>query len=159
MEIQFQLVRGFNWVSKVIGYFGGAWYSHVDIVTPGGRLRGARHDRILGVAPGVHDRPRNYEKWATCTRYTIDVTPEQYSSFWQFADAQLGKPYDLTGLLKSFVFSREWREDDSWWCSEYAAACLEYAGIIEVLPPKIRAVTPGDCAFLLSGLKAKRKDL
>jgi hypothetical protein len=43
-----------------------------------------------------------------------------------FAMAQVGKPYDNTAI-EAFVFGRDWRQDDAWFCSELAAACLEQA--------------------------------
>jgi uncharacterized protein YycO len=34
--------------------------------------------------------------------------------------AQLGKPYDWTGIL-GFLFWRDWQDDAAWWCSEAGA--------------------------------------
>ena len=41
--------------------------------------------------------------------------------------AQLGKPYDWTGIL-GFLFWRDWQDDDAWWCSEAAAAWMLQGG-------------------------------
>jgi uncharacterized protein YycO len=156
--ITFQLVRGLAWTSSVIGYFGAGYYSHIDTLTNHGMLRGARADEILGRAAGVEDRPMRYEKWKKCTQYSISVTNGQYDRFWNFSDKQVGKPYDKHGLVSSFVFGRQWREDDSWWCSELVASCLEHAGIVRI-PPEVRSVTPGDCAFLFAGMMAHRREI
>lgn len=42
--------------------------------------------------------------------------------------AQIGKPYDLTGVL-SLPFQRDWQEDDAWWCSEIYPFARAQAGV------------------------------
>ena len=158
MEITFQLVRGLHWSSKIIGWFGSGYYSHIDVVTPHNYLRGARSDWIKGIPPGCRDRPQHYETWAAATRFTIDVTADQYKQYWAFSDDQLGKPYDKRGLVADFLLGRQWRDTDSWWCSEWAAANLEHAGIIEI-PPHVTSVEPGDCAFIFAGLQSRREEM
>jgi hypothetical protein len=74
-------------------------------------------------------------------------------------DQQVGKPYDKRGLIDTFVIGREWRDDGSWWCSELVAAALEKAAFIPTLPLQIKAVSPGDVAFILAGLGAKVLEL
>ena len=157
-ELTFQLVRGRSWTSKIIGYFGAGYYSHIDVLTPTGLLRGSRSDEIMGIPPGYMDRPQNYEKWERQTRYILNIDAIQYEKYWQFSDKQLGKPYDRRGLLNTFVFGRDWREDDSWWCSEEVARNGEYAGLWEI-PPEVNNVDPGDCAFLFAGKGAWRVEL
>lgn len=157
-DLTFQLVRGLSWTSRVIGYFGAGYYSHIDVLTPRGHLRGSRSDWIKGIKPGYQDRPQRYEKWAKCTRYTIKVTPEQYAAYWAFSDKQLGKPYDSRGLIDAFIFGRDYRDDGSWFCSEEAAMNLEAAGII-IVPPEVKSVDPGDCAFIFAGLRAHRQEM
>ena len=39
---------------------------------------------------------------------------------WEFAESQVGKPYDLSGLW-NFLASRDWTTDDKWFCSELVA--------------------------------------
>lgn len=157
-QITFQLVRGAGISSRLIGWFGAGYYSHIDTETPAGLLRGARSDVIEGIAPGVRDRPQAYEKWLRQTRFTITVTDNQYERFWQFSDAQVGKPYDSRGLLDTFLFGRDWREDGQWWCSELVAACLEAGVIIEIAPEK-KSVEPGDCVDIFEGLQAVRVEV
>lgn len=145
--LTWQLVRGLSWTSRVIGFFGAGYYSHIDVLTPAGYLRGARSDWLCNIAPGYRDRPQNYEKWARCTRYTIEVDDAQYARYWTFSNLQLGKPYDSRGLVDTFVFGRQWRDDNAWWCSEEVAANGEYANLWKI-PEEVKSVEPGDCAFL-----------
>jgi hypothetical protein len=153
-----QLVRGRSLLSRGIGYWGRGFYSHIDVVTPLGLLRGARSDEILGIESGVRDRPQNYETWARCTRYTIDLTDAQWEVYWEFSDKQVGKPYDTDGVIRAFVFGRDWRDDSNWWCSELWARNLEVPRVIQIAP-EINAITPGDCGYILAGLKAVRKEM
>lgn len=162
-SIAFQLVRGLSWTSRAIGYFGAGYYSHIDAVTPQGYLRGARADVITPrggrpIPAGFQDRPQHYERWARATRYTITVSEKQYRRYWDFSDAQLGKPYDKHGLFDTFILGRDWRDDGQWWCSEEVARNLEVALIID-LPAELHSVNPGDCAFIFAGLKAFRQEM
>lgn len=43
-------------------------------------------------------------------------------------NTQLGKPYDFTAIF-GILIDRNWREDDSWFCSELVAWACEKAGI------------------------------
>jgi hypothetical protein len=148
-----QLVRGKGILSAGIGWFGAGYYSHIDVITPAGLLRGARSDSVGGRMPGVWDRPQAYEKWTRCTRFTFDVTPIQYQLFWDFSSRQLKKPYDTHGLIDTFIFGRRWRDDDAWWCSELFAMCGEVAKRWK-FPDEKKSITPGDCVDLLTGLGA-----
>lgn len=42
------------------------------------------------------------------------------SNAWEIACAQIGKPYDLSGLW-FFLTRRDWQRDDKWFCSELVA--------------------------------------
>jgi hypothetical protein len=165
LPITWQLVRGIahwnhigSWTSPIIGWFGDGFYSHCDVLTPGGFLRGARSDVIRSIPAGVEDRPHFYETWARCTRFTINVTMDQYDRFWAYSDDQLHKPYDSHGLIETFVLGRQWRDDDAWWCSEMQAMNGEVADLWEI-PQETLAVTPGDFVFLLAGAGAQREEI
>jgi len=47
-----------------------------------------------------------------------------------FAESQIGKPYDWAGAFGMFVnpMSRAWQKDDAWSCSEWVAAMLHAGG-------------------------------
>jgi hypothetical protein len=156
--ITWQTVRGKGISSRAIGWFGGGFYSHIDVITPIYALRGARSDKILGIPPGYRDRPQNYEKWAACTRWTVEVTDEQYAAYWMYSQLQLGKPYDSRGLVETFVFGRDWREDNSWWCSEEVAMNGEQAKLWTI-SKEMDSVEPGDCCFLFMGMNAVRQEM
>jgi len=152
--VRYQFVRGKGFTSRAIGYFGGDYYSHVDIILPNGRLFGARSDRVGGRPPGVWDRPPNYEQWAARCIIQLGCTTDQYSKFYATAVAQTGKPYDHLAIV-AFALNRNWRESDSWICSELGAYCLEQAGICHKLVLPANKVTPGALALVCSALSAE----
>ena len=157
-DLAWSLVQGKGLLSRGIGWFGAGWYSHIDVVTPQGMLRGARSDVWGDVPAGYEDRPWAYGRatWATWTIFTIAVSDDEYELYWRFSDAQLHKPYDTRGLINTFVFGRQWRDEDAWWCSEEVAANGE-AAHLWTIDPEIKNVEPGDCAFLFAGRRARRQ--
>ena len=54
---------------------------------------------------------------------------------------QLGKPYDWSAIW-SWFGSRDWQEEDSWFCSELVARAAE-AGNRRVVYAETARVTPG----------------
>jgi hypothetical protein len=108
-------------------YDHGAW-SHVDVLMPDGTRLGARDDVRAGVPAGVQIRPAGYAGFSRELAVPIAATHAQQAEFYDFLSAQLGKPYDETGLVSNFILGRDWREPDSWWCSELAGAALEPDG-------------------------------
>lgn len=127
-SLQFQLVAGAGISSRAIGYFGGGFYSHVDIVWPDGRLFGARSDVIkvngLTYPAGAQFRPQNYEVWRARTRIDIPCTFMQRNRALEWALHQEGKPYDKRAIL-GFASGRDWRTEGEWFCSEMASRYIE----------------------------------
>lgn len=168
--ITWQLVRGMviwwkpsTWTSWIIGFFGAGFYSHIDVVTPKGMLRGARSDVIRGIEPGYLDRPQNYEKWARCTRYTIEVPIDTWKRYWEYSDNKVGAPYDERALIFAFAFGFKHKvhdKRDKWvgWCSQEVAINGAHAGLWKI-PSEVSNVTPGDCAFLFCGKNAVRTEM
>ncbi len=154
--MQWQLVEGRGISSKAIAWFGGGAYSHIDVITPDHKLRGARSDWWGSIPPGYQDRPMGYLDGTLTKRttFTLAVSPTMEENYWRFSNAQMGKPYDSRGIW-GFVFGkRDWRAVDSWFCSEEVAANLEIAGICPNLFEGANRVDPGDCAFILCALDA-----
>lgn len=150
MAITLQFVCGTEISSRMIAWFGAGQFSHVDAVLHGGHLIGARSDTIGGQLPGVRIRPPGYDKWIRRVVMDVPATPEQTKKFYDFMLAQQGKPYDHMAIL-AFIVGRNWREDDSWICSE----CVTAAGEASVLPELLIAkskINPGMCAIAFSAI-------
>lgn len=103
--------------SAFIRYWTFSEYSHVDFVMPDGQLLGSH------LSGGVKVRPANYAHFSKVLRVTADVP----DSVLEAAVSQIGKPYDWQAIVNFFA-QRDWREDDSWFCSELVAWSFEKAG-------------------------------
>ncbi len=148
VTLQFSTQRG--WASGLIRWFGhGQPYSHVDFVLPGGRLLGSRTDAPVSGQTGVQIRPANYAKFSAVLRVSIQ-TPHA-AAIYAAARSQIGKPYDRRGII-GFVCGRNWRDTDSWFCSELAAWAFEQGGFWDtkwVVPYMPQKVDPADLFLLL----------
>lgn len=116
-------------------------FSHVDVVMPDGTLLGAR------MSGGVQARPANYAKFDTVALFTIQLPADDEAKFYAFLHAQLGKPYDKSGIANLAIQNRNWHDDDSWFCSELVAAAFEHAGHPLVIVPNADRVTPRDVSI------------
>lgn len=59
-----------------------------------------------------------------------------------FAQQQLGKPYDWSGVFGFLAPNRNWQQDDSWFCSELVAATA-LAGKTTMLNRAASRIVPG----------------
>ena len=148
-SVTLQFVLADDPCSSAIAWFSQGHFSHVDAVLPDGRLLGARSDKIGGVPSGVQIRPSNYGKWVKRTQFVIPCSPTQKTNFWSFLNAQIGKSYDSRAIW-AFAVNRDWRESDSWICSELQSAALETAGIWRPLYLAANKITPVMCAMVAS---------
>jgi hypothetical protein len=148
--IRWQFVCERDLGSRTIAWFSQGHVSHVDCVLErgclghgglDGYLLGARDDHAGGQLPGVRIRPPRYHRFARRVVMSIACTETQRTAFFGFLERQLGKPYDGEAIL-AFVFNRNWREPDSWICSELQAAACEAAGLLPRLVVAANKITP-----------------
>ena len=132
MDISFQFSTTNDPLSKMIRDKTHSKFSHVDIVTSEGLLLGSQYSEPDG--DGVRIRQPNYQNFSFKEIVTITATTEQHDAFWRFLYNQVGKPYDTESIIDIGIgidlFHRNWRDDDSWFCSELAAAGVETSGIL-----------------------------
>ena len=134
--VQWRFILGGNarWIdigSDLIARFSAGHLSHVDSIIPDEGLSwaprrwlyGARNDKVgkdfagRKIPAGVQLRPPGYTSYRRCVIATIPVTDQQFADFWQAEHEKIGLPYDSEAIW-AFVFNRDWREKDSWICSE-----------------------------------------
>jgi hypothetical protein len=139
-----QFVASDDPLSNLIKHFSRGWCSHVDAVLDSGELLGARLDG------GVKIRPADYEKFSRRRRVLLPAPVEVTEAFYGFLRDQLGKPYDMAAIA-GFVFDRDWRDDDAWFCSEVDARGLE---VCKWLPNPLASmpsgITPRDLELVVS---------
>jgi uncharacterized protein YycO len=149
--INIRFVTGNDFISNAIrtGERDG-WATHAEAVLADGSLLGAHIDG------GVQIRPAGYDK-ATMTRELVvrlevsaNTSLPAETLFYDFLRAQVGKPYDVTAIA-GLAFDRNWREDDSWFCSELMAAALETCGYLPALSATDNHISPRDLLLVLSG--------
>lgn len=76
-------------------------------------------------------------------RYCIvDCPLKDESAALDFANEQLGKKYDIAGLI-SFPLRARWQDPTRWYCSELVAAIAE-AGRTQIVRSDLSGVSPRD---------------
>lgn len=95
-------------------------FSHVEFVRCAG-FKDVPIDTFgARVSGGVKVRPYDYCKPSKEMWFTAPNIQHAY----EWALTQVGKPYDWRAIL-GFAFSRDWREEDSWFCSELVCRAFE----------------------------------
>jgi uncharacterized protein YycO len=125
----------------------GFWASHAEALMPDGTLLGAHADG------GVQARNHDYDagKFTKELYVSIPATPAMTDSFHSFLRSQIGKPYDFEAIA-GIVAQRNWRNDDSWFCSELVAAALAHCGwFASELATEFNHLTPRDLLLIVSG--------
>jgi uncharacterized protein YycO len=150
-EIRLQFVCEAALSSQAIAWFSSGHFSHVDCLLDDGTLLGARSDQVGGKLAGVQIRPQGYVKWARRVVMKVPCTINQKKAYHDFLFSQLGKPYDSEAIW-AFLFNRNWRETDSWICSELQSAAGEKSGILPQLYLAANKITPVACALAFSAV-------
>lgn len=137
VEVQVQFATEADPISWAIRFFTWSDISHVDLVLPDGSLLGAR------ASGGVERRQPGYATFSKTSRYSVTVPASVAVKLFNLAEAQEGKKYDFSAIM-GFIFRRDWREDDSWFCSELVAWCFEQAGHPIIQTYELNRVSPRD---------------
>jgi hypothetical protein len=145
--IDLRFVEGGGIASRIIRAFTRCRWSHAEVlltptVTFGAQLWG-----------GVRRRSTSdgcYRHAVSTLTLRIPCTSTQKTAFFAFLLAQNNKPYDWRAIVAFALGERDWREADSWFCSELDARAFEMAGMI-AFPPEIpTARIPPEQLFLLA---------
>lgn len=121
--ITFQFVRGESLVSHLIEWKGDSEISHVNVVTPEGKLLGAL------IADGVKVRDLNYAKLELQILVIVPVTDAQYEEFWASVNSRLGEQYDKAGIV-GIATGENISGPGTMFCSELQAKAIQDAQII-----------------------------
>jgi hypothetical protein len=143
--VKIRFVTGNDWASDLvrIGQHDG-WCTHVETILPDGSLLGAH---LVG---GVAIRPAGYDKYTMVRELTVPLDLADADAYYTFQHEQVGKMYDTTGIT-GLMLDRDWRQTDSWFCSELVAAGLEQCGFLPPLAAVANHITPRDLLLILSG--------
>jgi hypothetical protein len=150
MTIKLQFVDSSSIYDMAIRAYSHSWPCHVDAVMPDGRLLGAQSSEMAGVPAGVQIRPADYYTWEKSQVITLNATPDQEKSFWDFLNAQIGCSYNWPSIL-AFAIGMDVTEKGEWFCSELIAAALEKCSFFDKplsTPPE--QITPGALLLIVS---------
>ena len=109
-------------------------FSHVCIIDG--------QDVIEAVWPKVKVTPLG-EVLNNHIHHAIVDIPSNDESVLVAARSQIGKKYDLTGML-GLSLHRDWQDDSAWWCSELVAWALQQGGTKLFRDEVMHRVTPQD---------------
>lgn len=152
-EIVLQFSTSTAFASDIIRRLTHSEFSHVDAVLPEGLLGVSGPDHSLGDPGGV--RIRSFNPWPykfPPKRVTLP-TPKAAAIIAR-ARTQIGKPFDqdaIYAFLSTSPGDRSWREETSWYCSEYWAWNLEAEGFFPyALVTAKNRITPADLLLLIN---------
>lgn len=124
-QITWQFVTGNSAASELIRWKTDSEISHVNVVTPDGKLLGALQDG------GVEVRDFNYDHFSLQILVTLTVTDEQYAKFWQYANSKVGTKYDSKGILGITLGNND-HDSNKVFCSEYQSDGIVFAEIFRI---------------------------
>jgi hypothetical protein len=146
-EITIRFVQGTAWDSRLIEWRTNAWCSHVEAVLDGGRTLGAMLDGGVRIRYFTDACYRDVKRWEIWRVPCLESVGRDY---YEFLGSQVGRPYDWRsiaslGISRRLFSHRNWRDPDSWICSELQAAAAEHSGLFRV-PAEwpTNLIVPGD---------------
>lgn len=153
-------VRAAGLFGGLIGWFGGAEFSHYTTILPSdpSYVIDARNNSVAGVPAGVQKRPLSYLKHDRILWLNLAATAQQLAAVETALKSQLGKPYDQQGILNfatGQMHDRNWQDESAWFCSELGIWSLQQAGLCPQLALKPNRITPGDAALIVGALGAQ----
>ena len=119
--------------SRIIRAVTWSRWSHAAIID-GAEIMGAVWPRVR-VSP-LADAMVSHPRWVI-----IDIPVADEALAIAAARSQVGKPYDLWGVL-GLGIKRNWQDDEAWWCSELIPWAAKQAGTDLFRPEALRRITP-----------------
>ena len=132
--ITLEFSRSPGLVGQVIRTATWSEWDHVSFVAPGGTLLSALPGRGVTLAPRTAG--------AVWQRFEIGSP----SAIYRRALGQIGKPYDWSAVI-GIGLHRDWREEDSFFCSELVAWAFEVTGWPLLRADRLNRITPRDLAM------------
>lgn len=120
--------------SYIIRFFTFSSWSHVGLLFPDGKVL----DVTLSTGVRLTQKEEFLKGYSKTSTWNVEVADESATRL--FAEKQVGKSYDLSGIF-GLIFQRKWQEDDSWFCSELVEASLQ-AGGLKRFRDEVYRITP-----------------
>lgn len=133
---------------KFIKWWTGSSVVHAEILLP--------DKSIIGISPEDSSRVRRKmhrlgeDKWEILN---LEITDEQYQLVICFFEMTHGMKYDWVGMILSHILPFYIKHDKKWYCSQWIACALTYAGIAPLFYNKIN---PGKLYDILKVRNCKK---
>ena len=123
-----------GWRNWVIRKWTGSDIIHAELVLPDGSF--------IGISPDDIGRVRRAHKSSMCSREVwesieMEISQQQFKLLLCFFEMTHGMKYDWCGLILSHLTSFYIKHDKKWYCSQWIACALTYAGIHPLFYNKI----------------------
>ena len=137
-----KLSKDTSFVGKVIAFWTRSKYYHTEIMING--------YRVISV-PGnglVIDKslPHDIDNWDIVKVPKFSVTTSEYEEIFTWLSEQVGKDYDIKGILFSQIFKWNTHNPDKWFCSEIATTILQLFNI-----PRSEGLIPNNVSPAILG--------
>jgi hypothetical protein len=162
-ELLLQFSTSPAFASSIIRRLTHSPFSHVDIILPGEGLLGVSGpDNDIGDPGGVMIRSFNAWPYLTLPKVAKLRGPEdKIRTAIDWTRSQIGKPFDHAALwhfLDDLAEKpkRNWRDENSWICSEISCRAIEISGLLSysLLAIKER-ISPGDLLLIVNPLMSE----
>ena len=140
-----------GWRNKFIKWWTGSPVVHAEILLPDNSILGISPDDTGRVRRKIFSKDKDLDCWSFIE---IRVTKEQFKLILCFFEMTHGMKYDWFGMITSHLTSFYIKHDRKWYCSQWIACALTYAGVHPLFYNKIN---PGKLYDILSVRACEKK--
>ena len=123
-----------GWRNWFIRKWTGSDIVHAEIVLPDGSFIGISPEDTGRVRCTQNPHVDNEEKWEFID---LEISQRQFKLILCFFEMTHGMKYDWLGMILSHITSFYVKHDSKWYCSQWLACALTYAGIHPLFYNKI----------------------
>lgn len=123
-----------GWRNKFIGWWTGSDIVHAEIVLPDKSVLGISPEDTSRVRRKIEEFDKAIGRWSFIN---LEVSDEQFKLILCFFEITHGMKYDWFGMIMSHITSFYIKHDRKWYCSQWIACALTFAGIHPLFYNKI----------------------
>ena len=123
-----------GWRNKIIRWWTGSSIVHAELVLPDGSVIGISPEDTSRVRRKIENFDKSLDSWSFID---LKITDEQFKLILCFFEMTHGMKYDWFGMIISHLTSYYVKHDQKWYCSQWIACALTYAGVHPLFYNKI----------------------
>jgi hypothetical protein len=127
--IRVDFLKGPDFSSRLISWFGGGNYSHCASVLADNRYLDARDDKLAGVPSGIHIREPESEAWLIKRRCSLEVSQSIFDAWEASLRAKIGDAY-ATRDIEGFILDRMLHRVGTYDCSALVVNALQHVKLV-----------------------------